>query len=732
MPIIELSFESGETSLSVRSFRVEERVSQPFSVSVVARSPHQIDLESIVGRAASLRIVSGVAFLERPERAWSGVCQHIEQVRAEPTGLSTYELHLKPYLWLLTQRRGYRVHQHLSIPDIIDRVLDAWNIEPSWSIERARYPRLEYRVQYGESDYAFFCRLLEEAGIAFTFRSEDGDSRLVLSDALHTGEPRSPSLVFDDSPNESAEQEVVTELRLSHEVRPGAYSIRDHDFRRPAFTLLGEADRAAPPEDRYEQYRYQPGAFLVEGAKGGETPVADDKGVARHDERFGRDRAARALAGERAGRRSVSFRTNVLDLAPGSVFRVEDHPHQAIANDRRLLSVEQTIEGGFGTEWTVRTRAFFADEPYRPPLITPRPIVEGVQSATVVGPSGQEIHTDEFGRVRVQFPWDREGKNDDESSSWMRVSQGWAGTGFGLINLPRVGQEVLVGFLEGDPDQPMIVGRVFNAKNPVPYPLPAHRTRSTWKSRSSPGGDGENEIMFEDLEGKELVWVQAEKDLRKLVKNDETITVGHDRRKLVKNDEIETVGVTRTEVTNQDRTEITRKDRTTVIGGTRRDLVKGDAIERIEGDSLTYMGGDEHLVVMGERRERVERDSHLLVKGDRREQIGHSYGLSAGSHQIACGSHAVGAGGAIHLKAGASIVIEAPDVTIKAPGGFVRVDGGGVTIVGSLVKINSGGGPGSGPGGGGGNPEKPKEAKVEMPPAPEPDDVSRTRLGPGR
>src|SRR5262249_25665039 len=152
---------------------------------------------------------------------------------------------------------------------------------------------------------------------------------------------------------------------------------------------------------------------------------------------------------------------------------------------------------------------------------------------------GEEIHTDEFGRVRVQFPWDRQGKNDEESSSWLRVSQGWAGTGFGLINLPRVGQEVLVGFLEGDPDQPIIVGRVFNKANPVPYRLPQHKTRSTWKSRSSPGGNGFNELMFEDLAGRELVYVQAERDLRKLVKNDETITVGNDRQKLVKNDETE-------------------------------------------------------------------------------------------------------------------------------------------------------------------------------------------------
>jgi len=732
MSIAELSFESGESSLSVRSFRVEDAVSRPFAVRVVARSPGQIDLESIVGRAATLRIQSGVAHLHHDGRSWTGTCDHAEQVQAEPTGLSTYELHIVPDLWLLTQRRGYRIHQHRAIPDIVDALLGEWRLTARWQVERSAYPKLEYKVQYGESDHAFFARLLEEAGIAYTFPDGGGQTALALGDALHAAAPRSPALRWVDNPNEASEREFVTEVRIVHEVRPGGYSIRDHDFRRPSFALFGTADPAPAPEAFYEQYHYQPGAFLVEGAQGGDTPVADDKGTARHDERFGRDRARRALAGERADRRAISFRTNVLDLAPGTVFSIEEHPHQDISGGQSLLVMEQIIEGSVGGEWTARGRAVLAETPYRPRLVTPKPAVEGVQTATVVGPADQEIHVDELGRVRVQFPWDREGKDDDDSSCWVRVSQGWAGTGFGLVNLPRVGQEVLVGFLEGDPDQPIVVGRVFNKTSPVPYPLPQHKTRSAWKSRSSPGGDGFNEIMFEDLKGKELVYVQAEKDLRKLVKNDETITVGHDRQKLVKNDETEVTGVDRTEVTGQDRTEITRHDRTTVVHGTRRELVKGDAIERVEGERVLFVGADQHAVTMGVKREEVDRDSHLLIKGDRREQVGGTFGLSAGSHQIACGSQAVGAGGSIHLKAGALIVIEAPDVTIKAPGGFVRVDGGGVTISGSLVKINSGGGPGSLGGGGGGDPEKPKEAKVEEPPAPEPDDVSKTGLGPGR
>jgi type VI secretion system secreted protein VgrG len=355
-----------------------------------------------------------------------------------------------------------------------------------------------------------------------------------------------------------------------------------------------------------------------------------------------------------------------------------------------------------------------------------------VQSAIVVGPSKQEIHTDEFGRVRVQFPWDREGKNDDGSSCWIRASQGWAGTGFGMIHIPRIGQEVLVGFLEGDPDQPVIVGRVFNATNPVPYKLPDNKTRSTWKSNSSLGGGGFNEIMFEDLAGQELVFMQAQKNQRRLVKNDETITVGHDREKLVKANETEVTGGNRSEFTHGDRVELTDGNRTTVIGGTLRKLVEGDEVERSENDLLLWVGGDQHLIIKQEKRERIEQDSHLTVNGSRIEQVNGTQSLTVGGDQQGKvgKNYALEAGEEIHLKAGTALVIEAvSDLTLKGPGGFIRIDAGGVTIKGTLVKINSGGSAGSGSGASPVAALEPLKAEVTEPAKPEPDDVSKTGIG---
>ena len=693
MPILELSFAGGETSLSVRRFSVQEVVSSLFTVSVWARSESpSVDLEAIVGQPASLRIVSGWLFARMGgARLWTGVVSSIEQVHAaQPapgaTELSTYSLRIVPRLWLLTQRRNYRIFQHLTIPDIIDKLLDEWGVEKAWQIERGKYPKLEYKAQYGESDYAFFCRLLEEAGIAFTFPDDDAaGSKLTLSDKLETTPLRpGPSLPYVDNPNQAAEKEFVSSVRLSHAVRPGAHTIRAYDFRKPSFELFGEADKAKAPEDRYEQYHYEPGALLIEGGKGGDTPVADDKGVAREDQPFGKARAERMLRGARGDKRTVSFDTNTIDLWPGQGFCIDRHPHAEITESTKLLVTEFSVEGSPDGEWSMSGKAVFTDASYRPQQQTPKPQVEGVQSAQVVGPAGQEIHTDEFGRVRVQFPWDREGKHDDDSSCWIRVSQGWAGTGYGMMVIPRIGQEVMVGFLEGDPDQPIIVGRVYNARQAVPYKLPDHKTRSTWKSDSSLGSGGFNEIMFEDLKGQELVYEQAQKNRRRLVKNDETITVGHDRQKLVKNDESDkTLGYLKVYV---------GKDQDIVI--------KQDKRERIEGDS--------HLRIHGKRNQRIEGKQSLTVKGDR--------------HEVVVKNHALAVGEEIHISAGTSLVIEAAkDLTLKGPGGFVRIDQSGVTIRGKVVRINSGGSPGSGSGA---SPEEPAEAMEAVV-----DDVSRTLIG---
>ena len=743
MPLLALSFASGEESLSVRRFVVHEAVSTLFQVSVWAASRNEdIDLNAIVGQPASLRVVSGWKYaLLGGARLWTGMCNYMEQVQPEPTGESLYFMRIVPTLWLLTQRRGNRIYQHLSIPDIIDKLLAEWGIEPVWKIDRAQYLKLEYKVQYGETDYAFMSRLLEEAGIAFYFPDDDArGSRLVLGDDLQANDVRTgPPLHYVDNPNQAAEREFVTRVKLVQEVRPGSHMIRDYDFRNPDFPLFSEAPTAATaPEDSYEQYHYEPGSFLAETGKGGGTPVADDKGIARYDQKWGTSRAERALQATRTGRRAVSFETNTIDLWPGGVFLIANHPRMDLTETDRLLVTNFSVEGTPVDEWTMSGQAVFASQPYRPPIKTPRPVLHSVQTATVVGPPGQEIHTDEFGRVRVQFPWDREGQHDDWSSCWIRVSQGWAGMGFGSLMVPRVGQEVLVGFLEGNPDQPIIVGRVFNSKNQVPYPLPEHKTRSTWKSDSSPGSGGFNEIMFEDLTAKELVYEQAQKNRRRLVRNNETITVGRDQQALVKGNATETTALDRTEVTGMNRTEVTGLNKTMIIGAKRATVVVSEdnenkeaieaKAEREGGNMRLLVTQNQDIIVEEVKRELIQKDDHLHVMGSRYQKIDGTQSLTINEdrHERIGKRHALDVGEELHLKAGTAVVIEADeDLTLKGPGGFIRIDSSGITIVGTIVRINSGGEAGEGSGA---TPSEPEDAVVDPPEVPEPDDVGRTGL----
>jgi uncharacterized protein involved in type VI secretion and phage assembly len=674
MAQLELTFESKEESLSVRRFAVHEAMSSLFSVSVWARSPDDdIDLESLVGKPAELHITSGLTYaFSGGTRRWTGICQQFEHVDTESTGLSMYHLQIAPTLWLLTQRHNHRLFQHQSIPDIAGKILAEWSIEPAWKIDRGEYPKLELRIQYGESDFAFLSRLLEEAGISYFFAEDrEKGSTLVFCDAPQSAEARAGGLLaYVDKPNASAELEYVSRVRISRDVRPGKVTIRDHDFRRkPDFKLLGSASSGSGSiEDKLELYQYRPGAGLVEmeekaaqkldqaigggpggfakklggeikqfaldgavkgiekldakaqkhlhgvagfaeheaaglieaGIKGGVKGIVqkaekdidglvqkaedfadkkvggliekelgglagglvgdlagdlmgdlagniagkiagkiasavkgqldkltgDDKGFARHDEKAAMKRSSKMLESLRATKFSINFATNALDLAPGSVFSMLGHPRSNLGMDKRLLVTELMLEGTHDGEWDTMGHAVFADSPYRPPMQTPKPSIQGMQSAVVVGPKGEEIHTDEFGRVRVQFHWDREGQHDEGSSCWMRVSQGWAGAGYGMITNPRVGQEVLVGFLEGDPDLPIVTGTTFSTTLRTPHGLPGHKTRSSWRGSSSPGGDGANEIMMDDAKGKELVYQLAERNMQHVVKKDRGAVVG--------------------------------------------------------------------------------------------------------------------------------------------------------------------------------------------------------------
>lgn len=654
MSQIELTFEGGET-LTVHDFAVNEGISELFSVSIIARAKKPaVDLQGIVGKSGTFKIIAGWEYVKAlGTRSWSGIVNYIEQVQAQSAeaGLSTYRLNIVPDLWKLTQRVNHRIFQHLSIPEIADVLFGEWGIKPVWQADRAACPPLEMRVQYGESDFNFLNRLLEEAGIAYIFKDLDGATTLVLSDSLHTGIAR-PAIPYVDNPNEAAQKEYVMHVRLGHDVRPGAHVIRDYDFQRPSFVLTGTAPPAMAPEDKYEQYHYRPGGFVKEPGPGA-------PGI--HDQMYGTNVATRGLQSLRADKRHVSLTTNTVDLSAGAIFSITNHLHPDLSESARLLVTSFNISGSPNDEWSMNASAVFAlpAAPYKPPMKTPKPRIFGVQSAKVVGPPGQEIYVDEYGRVKVQFPWDREGKFDDKSSCWIRVGHGWSGTGYGMLVHPRIGQEVLITFIDGDPDRPILTGRVHNELQKVPYPLPENMTVSTWKSQSSPTTGGYNEIKFEDRAGSELVYTQAERDLNKLVKRDE--------------------------------------------------------VERTMRNKLSTVDGTEDVIVRGQRKTLIESADHLHVKMDQNVGIDGSLSVTVkASHQEKVTMrHAVDAGTEIHLKAGMTLVLEAGmRLTIKGPGGFIDIHPGGIDISGLIVNINSGGSAGSG---GGSSPTTPTDATAANP-----------------
>jgi len=581
---LEVTVASGD-ALEVREFSVHQAMSSLFNVTITAVSKNaDIDFEAVIGKEASFKLHGrggGGA------RTWQGLCNEFHQLEVEAEGLSTYHFSIVPRMWLTTQRRNHRMFQQMSELDIVKKLLGEWGVEMELKLKE-QYKKRKYRVQYGESDYTFLSRMLEDAGITFYFEEKDGKTRAVLADSPHGNEKRTTDIPFRDSPT-VADREHVTAVRLSRRVRPGKYTMRDHDYRRPAdYKLVQTAGESGNVEDKLERFHYTPGAFLFQSDKGDDTPHADDKGKHRTDEGEGSKLAQKRLAAKRNDATVATFQTNVIDLAPGTVMSVLDHPHSALADGKRMLVVESRIDGRRDEDFSHHVEVRSADKAFHPPMKTEKPRVSGVESATVVGPAGEEIHTDEFGRVRVHFHWDRESKMDDNSSCWIHVNQPWGGAGYGGSNLPRIGQEVLVDFLGGDPDRPVITGRVYTNLQKSPYKLPSNKTQSGWKSNTSPSNGGYNEMMFEDAQGKELVRMQAEKDLHKLVKNDENVTIGHDRSKLVKNNDDLTVGQHRTKSVVGNERETIGQNQSSAVGINRATQI-GQIDSTIVGQIHTMM-----------------------------------------------------------------------------------------------------------------------------------------------
>ena len=691
----------GKDVLLLQAMTVKEELSRPFEIhlDLLSEDPY-LAFEDIVGENMTVR-------LEVPEgetRYFNGFVSDFSQTSTDVLAkYARYQATLVPWLWFFTRSTDCRVFQNRRVPDIIMGVLKERGFDKVNNRLHDEYAPRSYCVQYRETDFHFVSRLMEEEGIYYYFHHQNGSHELVLveSTSYHDTVSGYEKIPFYAEPENVSAHRGIYRWTPKKSVQPGWFKLKDFDFTKPKSLLSAQASISREHANaEYEMFDY-PGEYsdLREG-----------------------ERLARIRMEEMAAKyRVIMGSTNARGLSTGYTFELIEHPREE-QNDNYLVT--STVIRARSDEYTSTDKApselpyqcDFTVVPvtaaYRPARKTPKTFVRGPQTAIVVGPTGDEIHTDKYGRVKVQFHWDRVGNNDENSSCWIRVAQSCAGKKWGIFSLPRIGQEVIVEFLEGDPDCPIITGSVHNAETMPPYPLPAEKTKSTIKSNSSKGGKGFNEIRFEDKKGEEQIFMHAEKNQDIRVKNDGYEWIGNDRHLHVINNQFEKVDV----------------DQHIEIAGNQLEKVAGDKNVTVDGSVFNKIGGDHNLSVIGSRMTAIKGDDHLDIKGDLNIKSGGNVSVQANQNkqEKAGQKYAMEAGTEIHFKAGMKAIIEAgTQLTLKVGGNFIDINPGGVFIKGTMVMINSGGAAGAG---GGSSPTAPAAAEEPEPPE-APIDAAEVKAG---
>ncbi|WP_267269117.1 type VI secretion system Vgr family protein [Pseudomonas protegens] len=498
-------------------------------------SDANIDLNQLLGKPMGL----SVQLDDGSQRYFHGIVARCSQ-NVDSGQFASYQVTLRPWLWLLSRTSDCRIFQNLSIPQIIKQVFRDLGFSDFEDALSRPYREWEYCVQYRETSFDFVSRLMEQEGIYYFFRHEKDRHVLVLADAYgaHSSVPGYASVPYYPRDEQQRERDHIFDWHLAQKVQPGSLELNDYDFQRPSARI---DVRSAMPRPHsagdYPLYDY-PGTY-VQSSDGEHYAQTRIEALQSLHER-------------------IELSGNARGLGVGNLFNLtgfsrQDQNREYLIVGIHYYVVQESLEtGGSGgsAQFESHLTCIDAQQSFRPLAKTQRPIVQGPQTARVVGPAGEEIWTDQYGRVKVHFHWDRHDQSNENSSCWIRVSQAWAGKNWGSMQIPRIGQEVIVSFLEGDPDRPIITGRVYNAEQTVPYDLPANATQSGMKSRSSKGGSPANfnEIRMEDKKGAEQLYIHAERNQDIVVEVNESHSVGNDRNKSIGHDEYVTVGNKRTRI----------------------------------------------------------------------------------------------------------------------------------------------------------------------------------------
>lgn len=614
-------FQAGE--LGVMSFTGVEEVNAPYSFSVLVWGEALDDdavEATVVGSRATLALEVPAAGAAGPApRFIHGVIVSVVAEGRMADRRRLFRLTLVPQLWLLSKRVNSRIFQDMRVHEIVDAILDEYRIERRWRL-LGSYPTRQYCVQYEESDLRFVTRILAEEGVFFYFEQPHattndgevvafGDSPTVSYLPID-GDPQLLYRRQDPTAGDGSlilEERFVTDFRIQTDIETDSVVLRDYDFERPLQDLtsqsvpqtepsIGRASRALVPRGALEEYRHH-GDYQETDADAERATVHLEQLRARAREAHGASVCRRLHPGHR------------FDLRDHDVASVDgEYVVSAVRHSGRAPGAQSHDSRAGGLVYENTFRCVSAATALRPPR-PERPFRQALESAVVVGPAGEEIFTDVHGRIKVQFHWDRESKRDEHSSCWMRVMQASAGPGWGSQFIPRIGMEVLVGFLGGDVDRPVVVGCLFNASNPPPYGLPTDASRSGIRTRTTPGGGGSNEIAFEDAAGREQLYVHAQRNLDEAVGADRSATIGGDLREAVEHDRESTVGGTRRDQT--------AGDHLSTIQGAYRLVTEGSLSAEVQAGATASFAADVDTHVRGHHRSTVDGDHVATVVGSK-------------------------------------------------------------------------------------------------------------------
>jgi type VI secretion system secreted protein VgrG len=681
--LVAISTPLGDDKLSLRKAKIQEALGEPFTIDVeMVSDDENISLDDILGQNVTIRLET-----EDDSRFFNGIVTEFFQ-KENIAKNACYGAIIRPWFWLLTLSENCRIFQEKSYPEIIKKVFEDLGFSDFEDKLSSTYAKQDYVVQFNESDFNFVSRIMEQEGIYYFFTHTNGKHSLVMADdsSAMTNIGQVPFIELEDE-SRHKDVEGIKYWENYRKVRTGGVGLTNFDFTLPSKNLDAiTKDPKTASLSSLQKFNF-PGKYL-ERTKGSDyTKILMQKENVSYDQKSAQGNYRKLYAGaqfELTDHHRDDQNTTYLITHFSCVLLADDYIATSTNKDDQLFESQFTL---------VPDNVI-----YRPQITAIKPKMTGPQTATVVGKSGEEIWTDKYGRIKVLFHWDREAKADENSSCWIRVSQTWAGKGWGTMYIPRIGQEVLVDFIHGDPDNPIVIGSVYNGSTMPPYALPANATMSGIKTRSTKGGGGFNEIRLEDKKGEEQIFVHGEKNQDINIKNDCFETIGHDRHLIVKNDQIELIENNRSEEVKADHVEKIGKDRHLDVVGKEAKKVKASLSLTVTGDVAEVFKANHSMQVTDDSYIKgtnicIEATENITLKVGKSTIAISSAGIAIETK----GDIKLDAGGNLDAKAGANIGIDAganldaksgANTKVKA-GAMGNFEAGGIaTIKGSMVKVN--------------------------------------------